>query len=170
MTDDKGEDQYLPFGLRGERYAVPISRVKEVLTVPKITRVPRMDESVRGVINVRGSVIPVIDLGPRFGMGLTDIGADTAIVIMECAEKRKGGDTEIIGVLADCVNKVVALPEERIEPPPKIGTKEENAVIGGIAVMEDGFTAILDIDGTLASDGSAKKTDFEDTGESTAPL
>src|SRR5208282_4367353 len=116
--EQSANNQYLSFSLDGERYAVRIDKVHEVLEYTHITRLPRMDDFMKGIINLRGAGIPVIDLRLKFGMPETPIGKDTAIIVMEI---ENDGATAVVGALADAVHEVMELPESAIEPPPRFG-------------------------------------------------
>jgi purine-binding chemotaxis protein CheW len=135
--------QYLTFTLAEEQYAVQVYDVKEVLEYTTVTRVPRTQEFMRGVINLRGSVVPVIDLRLKFGMGETEKTIDTSIIVMEV---EINGDTVTVGTLADSVQEVINLDEEQIEPSPQIGTRIYTDFIRGIGKQDERFIIILDID------------------------
>lgn len=135
--------QYLTFTLAEEQYAVPVEEVQEVLEFTSVTRVPRTQPFMRGVINLRGSVIPVIDLRLKFGMEATARTIATSIVVLEI---ELGGTSITVGALADSVQEVVSLDEAMIEPPPRIGTRINTEFIRGIGRQEGSFVIVLDID------------------------
>jgi purine-binding chemotaxis protein CheW len=135
--------QYLTFTLADEQYAVQVYDVKEVLEYTTVTRVPRTQEFMRGVINLRGSVVPVIDLRLKFGMGETEKTIDTSIIVMEV---EINGDKVTVGTLADSVQEVINLDEDQIEPSPQIGTRINTDFIKGIGKQDERFIIILDID------------------------
>lgn len=141
--------QYLTFTLDDEQYAVEVYDVKEVLEYTTVTKVPRTQEFMRGVINLRGSVVPVIDLRLKFGMGETEKTIDTSIIVMEVDIN---ADQVTLGTLADSVQEVINLDEEQIEPPPQIGTKIDTAFIKGIGKHDGRFVIILDIDRIFVAD------------------
>lgn len=146
MSDDAKAGQtktYLTFTLAEEQYAVEVYEVKEVLEFTKITKVPRTQDYMRGVINLRGSVVPVIDLRRKFGMGETEKSVDTSIVVLEI---QMNGETVTVGTLADSVQEVVNIDTSQIEPAPQIGTRINTSFIEGIGKLEDQFVIILDID------------------------
>src|SRR6056297_3652390 len=128
--------QYLTFTLADEQYAVQVYDVKEVLEYTTVTRVPRTQEFMRGVINLRGSVVPVIDLRLKFGMGETEKTIDTSIIVMEV---EINGDNVTVGTLADSVQEVINLDEEQIEPSPQIGTRINTEFIRGIGKQDERF-------------------------------
>jgi purine-binding chemotaxis protein CheW len=136
-------DQYLTFTLGEEQYAVDVSQVKEVLEMQPITRIPNTPPYMRGVINVRGGVIPILDLRKKFGMEEVEETVDTSIVVLEV---HAGEETITVGTVADTVQEVIELPGERIEPTPRIGTKLDTAFIKGLGKHEEQFLIILDID------------------------
>ena len=141
--------QYLTFKLGDEVFALDISKVREVLDFTTVTKVPRTPEFMRGVINLRGSVVPVVDLRLKFGMSKTENGVNTCVIITEVTVD---GDTTILGALADSVQEVLDLDAEHIAPAPKIGTKLRTEFIKGMGKREDRFIIILDIDKVFSAD------------------
>lgn len=141
--------QYLTFTLAEEQYAVEVYDVKEVLEYTTVTRVPRTQDFMRGVINLRGSVVPVIDLRLKFGMGETQKTIATSIIVMEV---EIGGDKVTVGTLADSVQEVIDLDESQIEPPPQIGTRIRTEFIRGIGKQDERFIIILEIDRIFTED------------------
>lgn len=135
--------QYLTFTLDGEVFALEIGKVREVLEYTTVTRVPRTPEFMRGVINLRGNVVPVVDLRRKFGMGATEDTVDTCSVITEV---EIDGETTLLGALADSVQEVVDFEADQIEPPPRMGTRLDTAFIRGMGRREEEFVIILDID------------------------
>ncbi|MFH0809928.1 MAG: chemotaxis protein CheW [Pseudomonadota bacterium] len=140
--------QYLTFALSGEEFALEIAKVREVLDYPHITKVPRMPEYLRGVINLRGNVVPVIDLHLKFGMAATERTVDTCVVIVEAALEN---EVTVMGVLADSVQEVVDLSTTEIEPPPRMGTRLNTDFLKGMGKQGEKFIIILDIDKVLSS-------------------
>jgi len=140
-------NHYLTFLIGEEHYAIPVTDIREVLLVPKVTPIPRMPDFMRGVINIRGSGVPILDLRRKFGMGQTEEGKDTSIIIIEIptGKEEKADELIRIGIYADCVNKVVILNPENIEPPPNIGRKAQGSFIKGMGHLDDSFLVILDI-------------------------
>ncbi len=135
--------QYLTFKLGEEVYALDIAKVREVLDFTSVMKVPRTPEFMRGVINLRGSVVPVVDLRLKFGISKTDKTVNTCIIIMEV---RVDKETTILGALADSVQEVVDLDPDNIEPAPRIGTKLKTEFITGMGKQNEKFIIILDID------------------------
>ena len=141
--------QFLTYKLGDETFALDITKVREVLDFTTVTKVPRTPEFMRGVINLRGSVVPVVDLRLKFGMTKTENGVNTCIIITEVTVD---GDTTILGCLADSVQEVLDLDEEHIAPAPRIGTKLRTEFIKGMGKRDDRFIIILDIDKVFSSD------------------
>ena len=141
--------QYLTFRLAEEVFALDISKVREVLDFTAITKVPRTPEFMRGVINLRGNVVPVVDMRLKFGMTMTEKTVNTCIIIVEID---LDGDTTVLGALADSVQEVVDLEPDKIEPAPKIGTRLRTEFITGMGKRDDQFIIILDIDKVFSVD------------------
>jgi purine-binding chemotaxis protein CheW len=135
--------QYLTFKLAEEVYALDIGKVREVLDFTTVTKVPRTPDFMRGVINLRGSVVPVVDLRLKFGMSGTEKTVNTCVIITEVTVDN---DTTILGCLADSVQEVLDLTPEEISAAPKIGTKLRTEFIKGMGKRDDRFIIILDID------------------------
>lgn len=141
--------QYLTFTLGEEDFALEIDRVREVLDYTSITKVPRMPEFLRGVINLRGNVVPVVDLRLKLGMSAISRTVDTCIVIVDIMID---GELIQMGALADSVKEVIDLGPEQISPPPRLGTKLDSRFIKGMGTQDERFLIILDIDRVLSSD------------------
>jgi purine-binding chemotaxis protein CheW len=154
--------QYLSFKLEEEEFALDISKVREVLDFTKITKVPQTPDFMKGVINLRGSVVPVVDLNMKFGKMTTNKTVNTRIIIGEISIE---GDNTVLGVLADSVNEVMELEPESIEPPPRIGTRLNTDFIKGMGKREEEFVMILDIDKVFSAEELSLVTQ---TGPSTA--
>ena len=141
--------QYLTFRLGDEIFALDIARVREVQDFTTVTKVPRTPEFMRGVINLRGSVVPVVDLRLKFGMSKTENGVNTCVIITEVVVD---GDTIVLGALADSVQEVLDLEPGSIAPPPRIGTKLRTDFIKGMGKRDDRFIILLDVDKVFSSD------------------
>jgi purine-binding chemotaxis protein CheW len=141
--------QYLTFELEDEVFALDISKVREVLDFTTITKVPRTPDFMRGVINLRGSVVPVVDMRLKFGMTKTEKTVNTCIIIVEVT---LDGDTTVLGALADSVQEVMDLEPDQIEPAPKIGTRLRTDFIKGMGKHNNKFIMILDIDKVFSAD------------------
>ncbi len=135
--------QYLTFKLGEEIFAVDVAKVREILDFTTITKVPQTPEFMRGVINLRGSVVPVVDMRLKFGMNRTEKTVNTCIVVVEI---NMDNETTIIGALADSVQEVVEMDPEQIEPAPKIGSQLRTDFLRGMGKRDDQFIMILDID------------------------
>ena len=147
--------QYLTFMLGGEVYAIGILAIKEILEQGQMTRVPMMPEFIRGVINLRGAVVPVIDLGVRFGAGVTAMGRRTCIVILEVQDHDGEGESRVVGILVDAVNEVMDIAAGDVEPAPAFGAKIRTDFIAGMGKVDDKFVVILDPARVLSGDEMA---------------
>lgn len=141
--------QYLTFKLDEERFALDVAKVREILDFTTITRVPQTPSFMKGVINLRGSVVPVIDMRLKFGMSETEKTVNTCIVVVEVEFEN---ETIILGALADAVQEVVEMEPEQIEPAPRIGTRLNTDFIRGMGKRDNEFIMILDIDKIFTSD------------------
>ena len=140
--------QYLTCKLGQEIYALDISKVREVLDFTAATKVPRTPDFMRGVINLRGSVVPVVDLKLKLGMPMTEKAINTCIIISEITAD---GETAIIGALADSVQEVLDLESGHISPPPKFGLGVNTEFMKGIGRRNDQFIIIIDLDKVFSS-------------------
>jgi purine-binding chemotaxis protein CheW len=141
--------QYLTFKLDDEVFALDITKVREVLDFTTVTKVPRTPEFMRGVINLRGSVVPVVDLRLKFGMTKTEKTVNTCVIIVEVAVDN---ETTVLGALADSVQEVMDLEPDHIEPAPKIGTRLNTEFIKGMGKRDSNFIIILDVDKIFSTD------------------
>jgi purine-binding chemotaxis protein CheW len=145
--------QYLTFMLTGETYAIGILRIKEIIQYGQLTEVPRMPDFIRGVINLRGAVVPVIDLSARFGKQPTAIGRRNCIIIIEVGIGE--AETQNVGVMVDAVNAVLEIPNNEIEPAPNFGTDIRADFIAGMGKINGKFVIILNIQQVLSMDDMA---------------
>lgn len=143
------EGQYLTFSLGKEMFAIGILNIKEILEYGSLTTVPMMPEFIRGVINLRGAVVPVVDLAARFGGRPSDITKRTCIVIIEVAS---GEERQDIGVVVDAVSEVLEIPATEIEPPPAFGAKIRADFIAGMGKVDGKFVILLDVDQVLSTE------------------
>lgn len=143
----QSNDQYLTFFIRGEEYAVGILRVKEIIEYDTVTRVPTTPAHVRGVLNLRGTVLPVIDLAAKFGHGDTEATRTTCVIV---AETKLDDAMLVVGVLADAVSSVIDIPADAIEPPPSFGTNIRVDFLTGMGKLEGRLVLILDLDRILS--------------------
>lgn len=139
--------QYLSFVIAAEEYAVDILRVREIIEYDTLTRVPAMPPAVRGVINLRGRVVPVVDLAARFGMPPLPITRRTCIVLVEVA----GDPPLVVGIITDAVSQVLELAAEDLEPPPAFGTAIGAEFLDGMSEAGKKFVMVLDVDRALAA-------------------
>lgn len=141
--------QYLTFLLGNELYAASIKKIKEIIEYSPLTEVPMMPHFIRGVINLRGRAVPVVDLLARFGKGGTPAGARTCIVILET--EWDGAPLEM-GILVDAVNEVMDLYDQDVEAPPSFGARPGTRFILGMGKVADKFVIILDTDRLLSTE------------------
>lgn len=141
--------QYLSFMLGDEVFALDISKVREVLDFTSVTKVPQTPDYMRGVINLRGGVVPVVDLKLKFGMEETAKTVNTCTIIVEVALE---GESVVLGALADSVREVFDLKPEDMEPAPRIGTQLKTEFLKGMGKKDDTFILILDIDRVFSSE------------------
>jgi purine-binding chemotaxis protein CheW len=139
--------QYLTFMLGGEAFGIGIMAVKEIIEFAGITEVPMMPDSIRGVINLRGAVVPVMDLAARFGRPQTVAGKRTCIVIVEL---EADGERQLTGVVVDAVSAVLDIPASDIEPAPSFGTRIRGDYIAGMGKVNGRFVILLNADAVLA--------------------
>ncbi len=149
VTEIAEATQYLTFKLDEEIFALDVAKVREILDFTDITKVPQTPDFMRGVINLRGSVVPVVDMRLKFGMSRTEKTVNTCIVVVEAATE---GETTVLGALADSVQEVIELEPGQIEPAPRIGTKLRTDFIRGMGKRDGKFIMILDIDKVFSSD------------------
>ena len=148
--------QYLTFKLADEVFALDIAKVREVLDYTDITKVPKTPDFMQGVINLRGSVVPVVDMRLKFGMTAIEKTVNTCIIIMEVT---LDGETTVLGALADSVQEVLDLEPGQIEPAPRIGTRLRTEFLRGMGKQDHHFVMILDIDKVFSLDELAQVGD-----------
>lgn len=141
--------QFLTFKLMEEIFALEIGKVREVLDFSGVTKVPQTPDFMRGVINLRGNVVPVVDMRLKFGMSATEKTVNTCVIITEVSLE---GENTVIGAMADSVQEVLDLEPGEIEPPPRIGTKLNTDFIMGMGKHNDQFIMILNIDKVFSAD------------------
>ena len=141
--------QYLTFKLDQELFAVDIGKVREVLEFTTMTKVPRTPDFMRGVINLRGNVVPVVDMRLKLGLTMTVKTVDTCVVISEVAVD---GERTVLGALVDSVQEVIDLDSGNVAPPPHLGSRIDASVIRGMGKREDQFIMILDLDRVFTAD------------------
>ncbi len=149
---DSGErhpSKVLTLTLAGEYFGLDIYSVREILDMTEITRIPQMPSYMLGVVNVRGSAVPVVDLRQRFGMEKGEITINSRIVILEI---KRGDEVGVIGALADSVKEVLELERDRIDPPPKMGGSVKADLLRGIGKFNGKFLLLLDLDKVFSQD------------------
>ena len=148
-AEEVAPEQYLTFTLHGEMFAVGILNVKEIIEYGNLTEIPMMPSFIRGVINLRGAVVPVIDLSCRFGNQITEVSKRTCIVIVEVQE---GDFKHDIGIMVDAVSEVIEIAAKEIEPAPSFGAKIRADFIHGMGKVNGKFVIILNIVKVLSVD------------------
>jgi purine-binding chemotaxis protein CheW len=147
--DSVANAQYLTFKLDREVFAIDIAKVREVLEFQSMTHVPGTPGFLRGVINLRGNVVPVIDMRLKLGLGMTEKSVDTCVVI---AEVSIDGESIVLGALVDSVEEVIDLDGSRLAPPPAMGDRTSCKVIQGMGKRGEQFIMILDLDSAFTGD------------------
>ena len=143
------QSQYLGFHIGGEEYAIGILRVREILEYDTVTKVPTTPPSIQGVINIRGSVVPVVDLAVKLGLPASVVTKRSCVVVVEMIFE---GERTVMGLLADAVSQVLDLPAAEIEPPPPFGTRIRVECLLGMGRAGKKFVLLLDIDRLLSTD------------------
>ncbi|MBF0261583.1 MAG: chemotaxis protein CheW [Magnetococcales bacterium] len=141
--------QFLSFRLAQEEFAIDISRIKEVLEFTTVTKIPRTPDFMCGVINLRGSVVPVVDLRLKFGMPNGEKTVNTCIIIIDVLQD---GESATIGALVDSVKEVMELDPAQIEPPPRLGVGLSDNYIRGMGKQQEQFVMLLDTDRIFSSE------------------
>jgi len=169
VMQDEETIQYLTFKLDDESFATEISKVREVLEYTQVTPVPRSPEFMQGVINLRGSVVPVVDLRLQFGMPAVEPTVDSCIIIIEVSIE---GTSTVLGALADSVQEVIDFKPEQLEPAPSFGTRIDNDFVQHMGKLDDRFVIVLDMNKVFSIDqinGVEKTgTDSNDTTDTEA--
>lgn len=150
LSKESGDvQQYLTFVLSSKTYAIGILGIKEIIEYGQLTEVPNMPDFIRGVINLRGAVVPVVDLSARFNKGATTVTRRTCIVILEVMS---ANEQQVIGVMVDAVNEVLEISPQDIEPAPSFGAKIRVDFIAGMGKIDGRFIILLDVDKVLSVD------------------
>ena len=165
VAQHQEDAQYLTFLLGGEMFAIGILGIKEIIEYGSLTAVPMMPKFIRGVINLRGAVVPVVDLLARFGRNASEVTRRTCIVILEVEADSQRQD---VGVVVDSVSEVLAIATSEIEPPPAFGAKIRTDFIGGMGKVGGKFVIILNAGRVLSVDEMAMLTQAVDSPESVA--
>jgi purine-binding chemotaxis protein CheW len=160
MSSDSGSSrQYVTFHLGAELFGVEVTRAREILSLVPVTKVPQTPDYLLGVINLRGQVVPVVDLRIKLGLPCLAMTQESCILVMEV---KVDGEVLIVGGLADAVREVLELREDQVEPPPRMGLKLKTEFLAGMGKVEEHFIILLDIDRVFASDELAVLQAAED--------
>lgn len=157
--------QYLTFRLVGEEYGIGLLQVKEIIEYQVPTRVPAVPAAIRGVINLRGSVVPVIDLAVKFGLPAAEVTRQTCIVIVEVQLE---GEATVMGIVADAVSEVMDLVPEQIEETPDFGVTVHLEFLKGLGKVGQRFVLILDVDKVLTTEELLAATSLDPAGAAPA--
>ena len=141
--------QYMSFFVGDEEYGLGILESREIIQYPTVTKVPSMPPAIRGVINLRGSVVPVVDLAVLFGFPERPITKWTCVVVVE-REQARGGDGDLVGIVVDSVSQVIELRAQDIEPPPAFGTHVKHHFLRGMGKTGKAFVLLLDLERLLS--------------------
>ncbi|MBK1641905.1 chemotaxis protein CheW [Chromatium okenii] len=152
--------QYLTFSVADERLAMSITAVKEIIETPQVTRVPMTPDYIRGVINLRGNVVPVVDLGARLGRGALTLTKRSCIVLVEVQVGEE--DRHVLGMLVDEVKNILDIPPQDVKPPPEFGSEIRTDFIEAMGRVEDIFVIILSVDHVLSVQELASLRHFTD--------
>lgn len=151
--------QYLTFMLGGEMFAIGILSIKEIIEYSGLTEVPMMPACIRGVINLRGAVVPVMDLSTRFGKPMTTVTKRTCIIIVEM---NLDEERQVIGVVVDAVNAVLEIPASDIEAAPAFGSRINTKFIEGMGKVQNKFVILLEVNEVLSIDEMSFLTEADD--------
>lgn len=149
MEEQLSTNQYLTFKVDNENYAISVVKIREVLEFQSASMLPRMPSFMRGIINLRGSVVPVIDLKMKFNLGETKKSINTSVIVTELKVEN---EEVVIGILTDAVNEVIDFEDSDIEPAPNIGTSIDASFIQGMGKKDGEFIIILNINQILSSE------------------
>jgi len=150
MTDvDESQQQYLTFLLAGEEYGVDILRVQEIKGWDTVTQIPNTPEYIRGVINLRGTIVPIIDMRVRFSLEELEYGPTTVVIVLKVESDDK---SRIMGIVVDGVSDVYNMPDEEIKPSPDFGSAVDTDFVKGLATVNEKMVIVLDIDHMCNSD------------------
>ena len=161
MQDTNTTDscQYVTFSLGDELFGVEVTRTREILSLTPVTKVPQTPDYLLGVINLRGQVVPVVDMRLKLGLPAGPETADTCIIVVEV---QIDGEPIVVGALADAVREVLEIRSDQIEPPPRLGTRLKTEFITGMGKLDEQFMILLNIDRIFNSDELAFVQDLSD--------
>ena len=165
MEDAKttSSEQYVTFSLGEELFGVEVARTREILSLTPVTKVPQTPGYLLGVINLRGQVVPVVDMRLKLGMPAAEETEDTCIIVIEV---QVDGEAIVVGALADAVREVLEIRDDQIEPPPRLGTKLNTEFINGMGKVDEQFMILLNIDRVFNSEELAL---VQDVGQENMP-
>ena len=152
--------QYVTFNLGKELYGVEVTRTREILSLTPVTKVPQTPTYLLGIINLRGQVVPVVDMRLKLGLLAGDETEDTCIIVVDV---HVDGETITVGALADAVREVLDIRSDQIEPPPRLGTRLKTEFINGMGKVDEEFMILLNIDRIFNTDELALVHDAGDT-------
>lgn len=158
LRDAASPSEFLTFLLRDEEYGVDILTVREIRGWDGVTEIPNMPEYVRGVINLRGSVVPLVDLRVRFGLDSIDYGPTTVVIVLGVED---GGREKTFGIVVDAVSEVCVVSEEQINPAPDLGSCSMSS-LRGIAALEDKMVILLNVARIVCDDALEAALETED--------
>lgn len=157
--ENKQYSQYLTFSLDDEIFAIDVVKTREILNLTTITQVPQTPDFMLGVINLRGGVVPVVDMRLKFGMESVDHSVDSCIIVMEVTVD---DETITVGALVDSVQEVIDLDEAQVEPPPRLGTRLRTEFLRGMGNQDGNFIMILNIDKVFSTEELSLVQDVKD--------
>jgi len=165
MEDTKAtnSEQYVTFSLADELFGLEVSRTREILSMTPVTKVPQTPDYLLGVINLRGQVVPVVDMRLKLGLPAGEETEDTCIIVVEV---QVDGEAIVVGALADGVREVLEIRDDQIEPPPRLGTRLNIEFITGMGKVDEQFMILLNIDRVFSSD---ELTLVQDMGQANVP-
>lgn len=155
-TEDGNQDKFLTFCLGREEYGLPILAVREIIGLIDVTPLPQTPSYVKGVINLRGKIIPVIELRAKFGLQNVPYTAETCILVVEVSAEEENGTPFQLGIIVDSVREVLDINRTNIEPPPNFGTSVPLSAIQGMGKVKDKVVILLNIDSVGAKQGLEK--------------
>ncbi len=167
-TDDGNHDKFLTFCLGREEYGLPILAVREIIGLIDVTPLPQTPSYVKGVINLRGKIIPVIELRAKFGLPTVSYTAETCILVVEVESEEEGAGAFQLGIIVDSVREVLDISRSNIEPPPNFGTSIPLSAIQGMGKVKDKVVILLDINSVGAAQGLEKLTADAEPAHATA--
>jgi purine-binding chemotaxis protein CheW len=160
--NETGSEQYVTFSLGEELFGVEVSRTREILSLTPVTKVPQTPDYLLGVINLRGQVVPVVDMRLKLGLPAGKETEDTCIIVVDV---KVDGETITVGALADAVREVLDIRADQIEPPPRLGTRLKTEFITGMGRIDEQFMILLNIDRIFNSDELAWVQEAADEAE-----